>query len=291
MTQTTPSSVDAMREAIHTIIARMEAIEDAASDALAGDLTEHAAGYYRGEKATAKALRAHLHDMTRAALSTLPSDGVTIPAGMRLVPQAWIDRSMQIEARADDLVSGINDAIQRAQEGSGRLYAANNAVLDDRIMRVLEAIAVDEPSFAAAPKTPPVAQAEGVQKLIDAARPFAWCAKLLVDHADEEWVEPDSGAVFQAGNFRALAAAIAALSATTEQGEGERPDEIEWEGTEAQQLRERMTACRERRAQWGDDCPGNGSCEECETDMALALETDTSRARRLAARARKESDR
>ncbi|WP_286880851.1 hypothetical protein [Sphingomonas sp.] len=66
---------------------------------------------------------------------------------------------------------------------------------------------------------------------------------------------------------------------------------IEWEGTEAEQLRERMTACRERRAQWGDDCPGNGTCEECETDMALALETDTSRARRLAARARKESDR
>lgn len=57
---------------------------------------------------------------------------------------------------------------------------------------------------------------------------------------------------------------------------------IEWEGTEAQQHRARMKACRERRAQWGDDCEGDGSCEECEMDMAEAMETSASRARRFA---------
>lgn len=59
---------------------------------------------------------------------------------------------------------------------------------------------------------------------------------------------------------------------------------IEWEGTEGQQQQERMKACSERCAQWGDDdCDGDGSCEECGMDMAEALETPESRARRRAA--------
>lgn len=67
-------------------------------------------------------------------------------------------------------------------------------------------------------------------------------------------------------------------------------ERIEWEGTEAQQQQERMKACRERCAQWGepdegDDCDGDGSCAECEMDMAEALETEESRARRRASRA------
>ncbi len=66
---------------------------------------------------------------------------------------------------------------------------------------------------------------------------------------------------------------------------------IDWEGTEAQQQHERMKACRERCAQWGDDdCDGDGSCDECEMDMDEALETPASRARRLATPASHASD-
>lgn len=65
----------------------------------------------------------------------------------RLVPQAWIDRAMQIETAADALVSEVNDAMQRAQEGTGRLYAANIVQLDERATAVLEAINLPEPSF------------------------------------------------------------------------------------------------------------------------------------------------
>lgn len=58
---------------------------------------------------------------------------------------------------------------------------------------------------------------------------------------------------------------------------------IEWRGTEAQQHRERMKACRERREQYPDDeCDGDGSCAECEMDMVEALETRASKAARLA---------
>lgn len=71
------------------------------------------------------------------------------PAAMvRIVPQTWIDRAMQIETAADGLVSAVCDAMQRAQEGSGRLYAANIVVLDERVTAVLEAINLPEPPFA-----------------------------------------------------------------------------------------------------------------------------------------------
>ncbi|WP_343526714.1 hypothetical protein [Sphingomonas sp.] len=68
-------------------------------------------------------------------------------AKFRSVPQGWVDRAMQIEAAADGLVSAACDAIQRAQEGSGRLYATNIIVLDERIAAVLEAINLPEPPF------------------------------------------------------------------------------------------------------------------------------------------------
>ena len=54
---------------------------------------------------------------------------------------------------------------------------------------------------------------------------------------------------------------------------------IYWEGTEEQEHAERMKACRERRAQWGeDDCDlKDGSRSECTHDMAEALETVASK--------------
>lgn len=60
---------------------------------------------------------------------------------------------------------------------------------------------------------------------------------------------------------------------------------FEWRGTEDQQHRERMKACRERRRAYpDDDCDRDGSCCECGHDMAEALETDASKARRARAR-------
>lgn len=57
-----------------------------------------------------------------------------------------------------------------------------------------------------------------------------------------------------------------------------------WIGTEEQQSDERMKACQQRRQQWGDDdCDHDGSCEECAADMAKALETRESKARRVKA--------
>lgn len=60
----------------------------------------------------------------------------------------------------------------------------------------------------------------------------------------------------------------------------------EWAGTEDQQHRERMKACRSRRKAYpDDDCDRDGSCYECEQDMAEALETPASKERRAEARA------
>jgi hypothetical protein len=58
-----------MREAICVTLARLEALEDEASDGLSADNDEHADGFWRGQKSVAKSLRSHLHDMTRTALA------------------------------------------------------------------------------------------------------------------------------------------------------------------------------------------------------------------------------
>ena len=70
------TSRDKLAEAALAIVARCEALEDEASDGLAGLTVNdrahtHEAGFWRGQKSTAKSIRNHLHDLTRAALSTL----------------------------------------------------------------------------------------------------------------------------------------------------------------------------------------------------------------------------
>jgi hypothetical protein len=123
----------------------------------------------------------------RAALSTLPSDGVTIPAGWVLVPR------VADEAMVD----------------------AANATDDAAVWEIWSTM------LAAAPKAPPVAQAEGVWR--------------------ERWYgsEPEKGSAItdERGNLVAyfggdetthaavtkiVALHNAALSATTEQGDGPR---------------------------------------------------------------------
>lgn len=59
-----------MMEAIGIISQRMEALEDESFEGLSAEATEHAAGFWRGQKSAAKSLRLHLHDMTRTALAT-----------------------------------------------------------------------------------------------------------------------------------------------------------------------------------------------------------------------------
>lgn len=52
-----------------------------------------------------------------------------------------------------------------------------------------------------------------------------------------------------------------------------RPAVMRWSGTEEQQYQARMKACRSRRKQHGERvCPEkDGSCTECEMDMAFIL--------------------
>ncbi|WP_395326920.1 Lar family restriction alleviation protein [Novosphingobium sp. BL-8H] len=59
----------AWSEVVTTIMARCEALEDEASDGLGRSVNEHAQGYWRGQKTTAKSLRRELHDLTRALRS------------------------------------------------------------------------------------------------------------------------------------------------------------------------------------------------------------------------------
>lgn len=59
-----------LREALGVISQRMEALEDESFEGLSAETTEHAAGFWRGQKFAAKSLRLHLHDMTRTAPAT-----------------------------------------------------------------------------------------------------------------------------------------------------------------------------------------------------------------------------
>ena len=59
-----------LREALGVISQRMEALEDESFEGLSAETTEHAVGFWRGQKFAAKSLRLHLHDMTRTAPAT-----------------------------------------------------------------------------------------------------------------------------------------------------------------------------------------------------------------------------
>lgn len=61
--------------------------------------------------------------------------------------------------------------------------------------------------------------------------------------------------------------------------------EIRWIGTEDEQFAERMKACRARRKQYGQSLCSekDGSCDECEEDMARALRDTPKRRAKIAA--------
>ena len=78
-----------LTEAVRCIMARCEALEDEAYNGIAtvsanGRDETHEAGFWRGQKSTAKSIRAHLHDMTRAALSEAREAGDSLAAGDRV---------------------------------------------------------------------------------------------------------------------------------------------------------------------------------------------------------------
>jgi hypothetical protein len=78
-----------LAEAVRCIMARCEALEDEASNGIATTSANvrddtHEAGFWRGQKSTAKSIREHLHDMTRAALSEAREAGDSLAAGDRV---------------------------------------------------------------------------------------------------------------------------------------------------------------------------------------------------------------
>lgn len=58
--------IEALEGAVVTIMGRCESLEDEAADGLSKEMGDHAYGWYRGQKYTAKSLRRHLHDLTRS---------------------------------------------------------------------------------------------------------------------------------------------------------------------------------------------------------------------------------
>jgi hypothetical protein len=109
---------------------------------------------------------------------------------MRLVPQAWIDRAMRIEAAADVLYSHARSAIDRADEGTGRLYAANRTQVESAMEEVARAINTPEPTIplAASPK-PTTVEASGMVERECAALLAAYIRKEIgiLMHQAEHW--------------------------------------------------------------------------------------------------------
>ncbi|WP_286880852.1 hypothetical protein [Sphingomonas sp.] len=223
MTQTTPSSVDAMREAL-------EATAGAPHKRYPGQITDH---IYSSDcpACVAQILLRHWPH----TLSTLPSDGVTIPAipaGMKpwdggdTAPEDWDGGPVLVRN---------GDLIRRPERGELNLWrhyagwplgdviayspkppmVANNGVR--RCETCGERLDNDQRipchDCTAAPKAPPVAQAEGVERAIAQLR--QWESDTPIYAGDDP----------RANHYRqkreTIRLAIAALSATTEQGEGE----------------------------------------------------------------------
>ncbi|WP_156445612.1 hypothetical protein [Sphingomonas sp. CCH9-F2] len=156
MTQTTPSSVDAMRLRMFLEILSAMGGKSDAGDYIGNWITAFCGDHegqdpdtfnraidlgYAGSShdSDTDAALVWITDAGRAALSTLPSDGVTIPA--------------------DDGGEAITDAAKRMVAVQGMDWAE----LDGGDIGYWESLAAV--ALAAAPKAPPVAQAEGVERL------------------------------------------------------------------------------------------------------------------------------
>lgn len=104
----------------------------------------------------------------------------------------------------------------------------------------------------------------------------------------EEWTAPYVAAVnqFDAQTQSRVAAEPVGLreakaSFKTALADLGKRDAVHWWGTDDSQHAERMKACKARCKRWGDCDEEDGSCAECDSDMAEALETRGSMKRRL----------
>ncbi|PZU75583.1 MAG: hypothetical protein DI530_15135 [Sphingomonas sp.] len=234
MTQTTPTdSVDAMRQALEDVCNPLGYLRRKAE----------AEGNRLGGMAYAIANDiATVQQIARDALSTLPSDGVTIPEGWVLVPREPTEAMQQafVDAALRSSIEGVGGWSAYAREQWATMLAA-------------------------APKAPPVAQTEGVERLAleaikavtattkDAAaglsrimaiarsagvaEPYSDLmakpdVQMIVSRPRNEWrhlfehagnctIPPAGWRCTRAAGHDGPCAAVAALSATTEQGEGE----------------------------------------------------------------------
>jgi len=106
-----------LAQAVRCIMARCEALEDEAYNGIANDRDKtHASGFWCGQKSTAKSIRAHLHDMTRAALSEAKADCDPL----RDIVLRYIDRMNDVAPECGDpadrilgeFASEVNDVLK-----------------------------------------------------------------------------------------------------------------------------------------------------------------------------------
>jgi len=115
-----------LREAVTTIIGRCEALEYEASDRLAAeDYGDIERGYFNGQKATAKSLRRHLHDMTRATRST-PSR-VSSPVDDEIGGEKTVGEEIAASAHRSDVFQKLSFAAVTVQ---GHFPAAAQMIRD-----------------------------------------------------------------------------------------------------------------------------------------------------------------
>ena len=185
MTQTTPSSVDAMREAKPCQKCGGKGFPRQSGD---GDV-EWLQCCSCGHEGP---LRYSLTEAVAAWNAAIQSDGVTIPA------DHVADAGKMVAARLRDEIG------REAKDWRHNAYT--------RVM-----LAQWHDRLAAAPKAPPVAQEEGVEEAAAAALLTLRHARLFI--GSRQKMHPDGQALYDS-DVAALAAALSP-SGATEQGEGE----------------------------------------------------------------------
>lgn len=121
-----PFDAAGVREACLHIVARCEALEDESYNALATDLDNHEAGFHRGQKSTAKALRREFHDLTRALpIPEAPASvEPVVGSGLGTIPDGALDAILGIERDADNDAEFM--AVWFQLEARGYLWSESN---------------------------------------------------------------------------------------------------------------------------------------------------------------------
>jgi len=147
-TRTTPlaeqaGEVERLRDAIRTIMARCEALEDEAVDQAEHEEGLYATAFLSGQKTTAKSLRRHLHDLSRTTPPAAPAP--TADATRRqyrchhckavVSPNDWDEQCPHCKCRSFSIVAETADAVERAREGIDERRAVN-IILSDLLQKL-----------------------------------------------------------------------------------------------------------------------------------------------------------